>query len=923
MKNLLKPLITATLVSLSLLFAGMAPTELLFVPWGDETNELEHHSYPGLHTGPLSFQVIGDDIIIFDTENKALKTYRDNKLVSSEALNDPYILDFYVNGNDLYTMDPQNIYKLESGNKQKIAIIQDPKYMFDGLKNENGAIVSESEQGKVFCSPRSLNKGEAAEIRVTRTIPATLNVQINDETYELNVPNVGSVAYIGSTPDQQHYIYAESMTQQAPLKVERRILLIDNDATVLNTLNLPAQKYTYIFKEFFVDEDGNLYHMQSSKDGIHILKCEYVNNGVKETNYPAAFTESYHFNDFVQSEPESANPPILAKTSDAAVTRAEAIAIGGEYVTHTWTATSANIGTTSIVTTPSWIVVGQNTRVPYKWGGWSTIAQFDAGVASGLLAGDVNTSAGVDWSGCVGADCSGFVSVCWRASQKYGTSTIHNCSYQLSNYSDLLPGDATNKAGSHIRLVVEWTSDGRLRQVEETASGTPGWAARYYTWRLSDITGYVPIRYNLIQNSLAPRPTLLSVVGKTDSITLNWTADESTVFSGYRIYGKTVGEDYSVYAEVPKGTLTATIPQIDDYHYEYYVAAYTSDDSANYNPSDIYAVKRTDTDERILIVDGFDRTGSWTQPTHSFAAKTGFSMDHWGVNYDACANETVISGDVDLKDYDMVWWICGDESTSDETFNDIEQDSVESYLDQGGKFFVSGSEIGWDLDNKGATSDKSFINNYLKAAYSEDDAGNYSVNGLTATDFAGIDLQYSSDGSGENTYPEDYPDVFATSGGSQAVLKYGNGKNAAVAYSGTFPNGTIPGKVMVMGFPFETIKEIDECDSLAGAILQYMDISTTTSIDPIIPVSAKLYQNYPNPFNPQTSIVYDLNKAAEVALRVYNVRGELVRYISRGCQPAGSYKVIFNGTMLPSGMYVYGLEINGEMLEAKKMIYSK
>ena len=923
MKNVFKTLLILTLLGLSTLFAGMVSSEILFVPWGESEQELQHRSYPGLHTGPMSFQVENDLVTIFDTENQKLKTYRENEMISSKALEDPYILDFHMKDGRLYTMDPKNIYVRENGVKRTVASIDDPIYMFDGLKNENGAIVSSSPEGKVLCSTGQLNKGIATDIKVTRTLPATVNVRINGRMHELHVPDVGSVEYIGSTPDGRHYIYAESITKHVPLAVERMILLIDNEGHILNTLYLPDQKFTYIFKEFYVDDESILYHMQSSKDGIHILKWEYVNDNEDETFYPAEFSESYHFNEFIQPEPEIETPPALMKTSDAAVTRAEAIAIGGEYVTHVWTATSSNIGTIGNATTPSWVSVGENTRVPYKWGGWSTVAQFDAGISSGLLAGDVNTSA-VDWGNSVGADCSGFVSVCWRASQKYGTSTIHNCSHELSSYNDLLPGDATNKAGSHIRLVVEWTTDGRLRQVEETASGTPGWAARYYTWRLSDITAYVPIRYNKIQNSLAPRPTLLSVISKQDSVTLDWDANESTIFSGYRIYGKTRDEEYAVLGEVPKGVQTATITQPDDYYFQYFVAGYTSDDSANYNPSDIYAAKRTDAAKQILLVDGFDRSsGSYGYITHSFVAKTALSMDRFGVNFDACANEAVISGDVDLNNYEMVWWICGDESTADETFNDTEQDIVEAYLDSGGKLFVSGSEIGWDLDNSGSTSDKAFIHNYLKTSYSEDDAGSYQVNGVSTTVFNGIDLVYSSDGSGENTYEEDYPDAFSATGGSQVVLKYGNGKNAAVAYSGAFPGGTLAGKVMVMGFPFETIKSLDECESLSGAILQYMNITTHTSTDPIIPSSAKLHQNYPNPFNPLTTIAYELNKPAVIDIRIYNIKGEEVEHIAQGQRPAGEHKIIFNGTMFPSGMYVYGLEINGETVEVRKMTLMK
>ena len=64
----------------------------------------------------------------------------------------------------------------------------------------------------------------------------------------------------------------------------------------------------------------------------------------------------------------------------------------------------------------------------------------------------------------------------------------------------------------------------------------------------------------------------------------------------------------------------------------------------------------------------------------------------------------------------------GDESTEHETFSAAEQILVQQYLESGGKIFVSGSEIGWDLFEKGTPSDKNFYTNYLKAIYKSDDA---------------------------------------------------------------------------------------------------------------------------------------------------------------------------------------------------------
>jgi Secretion system C-terminal sorting domain len=924
MKNALKLLLIIALLSLTFLFAGMQMSELLFIPWGEHKNEVMHTSYPGLHTGPLSFQVENNDIIIFDTENKKLKTYHSNGTVSSEDLADPFVLDFYKKDGALYLLKPQHITVKENGVVRTIAKLDDPKNMFSGLKVFKGDLRVSHNKGSIHCASLALNKSQTQNVSVTRTLPASLNVTIGTNSYSLNVPEIGSVEYIGSTPDHHHYIYVETITSHVPLAVQRNIYLINDQADILNVLHLPQQKFTYIFKEFILGDEGELYHMQSSKDGIHILKWVLTDDNEPEIYYPETFAETYHFNQFTEAEPEQGSLPSLSKSAASPVTRAEALTTADEYVTHIWNATSANIGVTTLVTTPSWIQIGQNQRVPYQWGGYSTIAQFDAGIAAGKLAGDITTGTTVDLNNAVGADCSGFVSVCWT-SGRYSTASFYQVSTQLSSYNDLLPADATNKAGSHIRMVVEWTNDGKLVQIEETASGTPGWAARYYTWRLSDISEYVPIRYNLIQNSLVPRPTLLSVTSKADSISLNWTADESGVFTGYRVYRKAnPDENYSAVTEVPKGIKTATVPQNKDLHYDYFVATYIASDSVNYNPSDIYSAKLANVGESVLIVDGFDRfSGSYGSPVHPFVRSTAKALDGWSIAYESCANDAVISGAVDLKDYKHVWWICGDESTVDETFNSIEQDSVESYLKHGGKLFVSGSEIAWDLDNKGSTADKVFIHDYLKTSYVSDDAGNYNIQGQAGTVFQFLSFSFSDDGSETDTYAEDYPDELSTSGGSQIVLKYGNNKTAAVAFTGTFPGGSLSGQVVTMGFPFEVITSEYSRYALAGEILRYMGFDIRTGIDRDIPVLASLHQNYPNPFNPSTTIEYSISEASNVDIRIFNMRGQEVAHLVQGFKSAGEHEHVFNGTNLPSGVYVYRLDINNEAIDAEKMILNK
>ncbi|MFA6618042.1 MAG: T9SS type A sorting domain-containing protein [Candidatus Neomarinimicrobiota bacterium] len=919
MKNILKTLAFLAL-SMTVLLADMVSSELLFIPWGDEEKDLKHASYPGLHNGPLSFQVNGDEIYILDSENKMIKLYDHDFYKASIEIEDPHVLDFYKDSDKLYLMKQHEVYLLEKGKKEKLSELDDVKKMYYGFKNEAGNIVVNSADAKISISQNILSKAKTDDLIVRRELPSSLKVKIAGSEYSYDLGDIGSVDLIGSTDNAEHYIYAESIIQHSPLKVQRYVLLIDNEGELLQTLELPRQKFTYVFKEFTLGDEGELYHMHSAKDGIHIIRWDYVEGKEKLSTYPSEFSEEYYFNDFVETEPQMSLAPTLNKKAASSVSRTQTLITADEYVQHIWTATAANIGTTSTVTTPEWIKVGQNQRVPYKWGGWNTVAEFDVGIAAGKLAGDRNTSV-VDYGNSVGADCSGFACVCWETTSRYTTRTFNQVTTELGSFNDLLPADATNNAGSHIRMVVEWTDQGKLVQIEETGSG---WAARYYTWNISDLSAYKPVRYNSIQNTDAPMPHLVAVQSENDSVQISWEASETVDFIGYKIFRKSKEEtDFSAIAEVPKGTMEIRLAQPKNVQYDYYVGSYDLIGSEVYNVSDTYSCKNTDSDFKVLIVDGFDRMASYSLATHRFSAQTADAMDYWNVAYDASSNDAVIYSQVSIEDYDMLWWILGDESTADQTFNATEQTLVKAYLKQGGKLFVSGSEIGWDLDQKGTTNDKDFFHNYLKAAYVADNAESYTVSGVDGTNFEHLSFRFSKDGAESDTYPEDYPDVLTTSGGSKSVLKYANNKTAAVAYSGAFPSGTKDGKVMVMGFPFEVIITKLQRELLAGEILLYMGYDSGVAVEESLPESFVLRQNYPNPFNPTTTIEYSLNNSADIAILVYNIKGDLVRKFDMGYQSRGLHKMIFDGTNLSSGLYVYRLDINNEPVDAGKMVLSK
>jgi len=89
------------------------------------------------------------------------------------------------------------------------------------------------------------------------------------------------------------------------------------------------------------------------------------------------------------------------------------------------------------------------------------------------------------------------------------------------------------------------------------------------------------------------------------------------------------------------------------------------------------------------------------------------------------------------------------------------------------------------------------------------------------------------------------------------------------------------------------------------------------------PKEFELYQNYPNPFNPKTVINYQLPFNSEVKVKIYNILGNEIETLVNEKQSSGSYSVTFDGSNYPSGVYLYRLEIDGNVMDTKRMVLLK
>lgn len=80
--------------------------------------------------------------------------------------------------------------------------------------------------------------------------------------------------------------------------------------------------------------------------------------------------------------------------------------------------------------------------------------------------------------------------------------------------------------------------------------------------------------------------------------------------------------------------------------------------------------------------------------------------------------------------------------------------------------------------------------------------------------------------------------------------------------------------------------------------------------------------NYPNPFNPVTNIQIRIKEAGYVNVSVYDLLGQKVAELVNEEKEAGSYTLLFDGSELPSGTYIYTMR-TANYSESRKMILMK
>jgi hypothetical protein len=110
--------------------------------------------------------------------------------------------------------------------------------------------------------------------------------------------------------------------------------------------------------------------------------------------------------------------------------------------------------------------------------------------------------------------------------------------------------------------------------------------------------------------------------------------------------------------------------------------------------------------------------------------------------------------------------------------------------------------------------------------------------------------------------------------------------------------------------------------ALDGRVLAYGPVSDVPEQLAGLPVRNALRQNYPNPFNPTATIEYEIMSRSLVRVDVFDAIGKRIATPVDRLHEPGVYRIRFDGSNLPSGVYYCRME-SGTFTDTKQMLLVK
>ena len=135
-------------------------------------------------------------------------------------------------------------------------------------------------------------------------------------------------------------------------------------------------------------------------------------------------------------------------------------------------------------------------------------------------------------------------------------------------------------------------------------------------------------------------------------------------------------------------------------------------------------------------------------------------------------------------------------------------------------------------------------------------------------------------------------------------------------------------KAIITSIPLYFIKT-QQAKQFIETAMEFFDETVAIENNEITPPAVNLQlTNYPNPFNPSTTIRFNLPNKSIASLKIYNLKGQLVRNLFKGSLKSGNHNLAWNGDdnkgkKVSSGIYLYKLTTDDGLAQTNRMVLLK
>lgn len=275
-------------------------------------------------------------------------------------------------------------------------------------------------------------------------------------------------------------LLAEEVLDGDPIVVDATVRRYRATGELLGVARIPiSEQHSYVEEPIALAADGTVYFLATKPGTVEIRVLPLA------PSVPAILPERAPLADVqVLNVSPAATPP---------VTRDQMIAVVRAYLYNsTYYNNDALNGHCPGRVKPRHL--GKTPRyigsVAYDWGGWETVANYNALIAAGHRAGDIDTTS----ENCSkGIDCSGLVSRAWNLPKKKNTCGLFGVAKVIGTQA-LLKGDILSKCNDHTVLFNSYSGRTGIMAYESTVNNSVDRVVyAYSSW--SRLNGYTALRY--------------------------------------------------------------------------------------------------------------------------------------------------------------------------------------------------------------------------------------------------------------------------------------------------------------------------------------------------------------------------------------------------------------------------------------------